>query len=94
MWAREWSPVASGDTMSIPHCESELLVSCVIIFLNGETFIGEAIESVLSQTWPNWELVMVDDGTTDGATEIVRRYCAAHPGRIRLITHPGGRTSA
>ena len=34
---------------------------------------------------------MVDDGTTDGATEIVRRYCAAHPDRIRLIAHPGGK---
>jgi len=77
--------------MNIPHCESEPLVSCVIIFLNGETFIGEAIESVLAQTVSDWELILVDDGTTDGATEIVRRYCASHPDRIRLISHPGGR---
>jgi len=69
---------------------SEPRVSCVTIFLNGETWIAEAIESVLSQTWRNWELIMVDDGTTDGATEIVRGYCASHPGRIRLIAHPGG----
>ncbi len=67
------------------------LVSCVTIFLNGEAYIAEAIESVLAQTWRNWELVLVDDGTTDGATEIVRRYCAAHPDRIRLIAHPGGK---
>jgi glycosyltransferase involved in cell wall biosynthesis len=69
---------------------AEPLVSCVTIFLNGEAYIAEAIESVLAQTWRNWELVMVDDGTTDGATEIVRRYCAAHPDRIRLVAHPGG----
>jgi glycosyltransferase involved in cell wall biosynthesis len=68
----------------------EPLISCVTIFLNGEKYIGEAIESVLAQTRSDWELILVDDGTTDGATEIVRGYCDAHPGRIRLISHPGG----
>jgi len=67
------------------------LVSCVTIFLNGEDYIGEAIESVLAQTMSDWELILVDDGTTDGATGIVRKYCAAHPDRIRMISHPGGR---
>ena len=67
------------------------LVSCVIPFLNGEKFIGETIESVLAQTWSNWELILVNDGTTDGAADIARRYCAAHPERIRCISHPGGR---
>ncbi len=67
------------------------LISCVIIFLNGEAFIAEAIESVLAQTWPNWELILVDDGTTDGASDIARRYCEAHPDRIRLIAHEAGR---
>ncbi len=65
------------------------LVSCVIIFLNGEDFIAEAIESVLAQTYPNWELALVDDGTTDGATAIARRYADAHPDRIRYLEHPG-----
>lgn len=67
------------------------LISCVMIFLNGEKYIGAAIESVLAQTRSDWELVLVDDGTTDGATAVVRGYCDAHPGRIRLISHPGGR---
>ena len=80
------------DVMSIVDPASDPpLVSCVIIFLNGEAFIAEAIESVLAQTWPNWELILVDDGTTDGAADIARRYCEAHPDRIRLIAHEGGR---
>ena len=67
------------------------LISCVMIFLNGEKYIGAAIESVLAQSRSDWELILVDDGTTDGATRIVRSYCEAHPGRIRMISHPGGR---
>lgn len=64
-------------------------MSCIIIFLNGEAYIREAIESVLAQTWAEWELILVDDGTTDGATAIARSYAAAHPDRIRYIEHPG-----
>lgn len=65
------------------------LVSCIIIFLNGEAYIREAIDSVLAQNYTEWELFLVDDGTTDGATEIARSYAAAHPGRIFYTQHPG-----
>ncbi len=64
------------------------LVSCVIIFLNGEKYIGEAIDSVIAQTYPNWELILVDDGTTDGATSIAQSYAAAHPDKIAYTEHP------
>jgi len=70
--------------------DAQPLVSCVMIFLNGERFIAEAIESVLGQTYRNWELILVDDGTTDGAAAIARDYACAHPGRIRVIAHSGG----
>lgn len=65
------------------------LVSCIIIFLNGEAHIAEAIDSIIAQTYETWELILVDDGTTDGATDIARRYAAEHPGQIRYIEHPG-----
>ena len=54
--------------------KNDPLVSVIIIFLNAEKFIHEAIESVISQTYSNWELILVDDGSTDGSTEIVRRF--------------------
>lgn len=66
------------------------LVSAIIIFLNGERFIEAAIRSVLDQSYPSWELILVDDGTTDGAIDIARRYAAADPGRIRCLSHPYG----
>jgi glycosyltransferase involved in cell wall biosynthesis len=63
------------------------LVTAVIIFLNGEKYIAESIESILAQSYTNWELVLVDDGSTDGATDIARDYAARHPDRIRYIEH-------
>lgn len=65
------------------------LVTAVMIFLNGEKYIGEAIESILAQTYSRWELVLVDDGSTDNATVIAQDYARRHPDRIRYIEHPG-----
>jgi glycosyltransferase involved in cell wall biosynthesis len=67
------------------------LVSAITIFYNGKRFLGEAIESVLAQTYPSWELLLVDDGSTDGASEIARDHAARHPDRIRYLEHDGHR---
>jgi glycosyltransferase involved in cell wall biosynthesis len=53
---------------------STLLVSVITIFPNAERFIQESIESVLTQTYRNWELLLVDGGSTDGSTGIAIRY--------------------
>ena len=63
-------------------------VSIVMIFLNEEEFINEAIDSVLAQTTDEWELVLVDDGSVDRSTEIARQYTAASPDRVRYVDHP------
>ncbi|WP_347302964.1 glycosyltransferase family A protein [Croceibacterium sp. TMG7-5b_MA50] len=73
----------TGDPLSTPP-----LITAVMIFRNGERFIAEAIESILAQTFTDWELVLVDDGSWDGATAIAQSYAAAHSGRIRYIEHP------
>jgi glycosyltransferase involved in cell wall biosynthesis len=65
------------------------LVSCVVIFWNAERFLAEAIDSIRAQTYAAWELVLVDDGSTDGSTAIARRLAAADPARIRYCEHPG-----
>jgi glycosyltransferase involved in cell wall biosynthesis len=68
---------------------SKPLVSGIIIFLNAEKFIEEAIESVFAQTYDNWELLLVDDGSTDKSTKIALRYAEQHPGKVRYLEHGG-----
>lgn len=70
---------------------SRPLVTNVIIFLNAENFIEEAIESVFAQTYNNWELLLVDDGSTDDSTRIALRYVERYPERVHYLEHPGHR---
>ena len=63
------------------------LISVIMIFLNAVEFIEEAIDSVLAQAYDNWELLLVDDGSTDTSTEIALRYAAQYPERIRYLAH-------
>jgi glycosyltransferase involved in cell wall biosynthesis len=67
---------------------TKALVSVIIIFLNTERFLQEAIESVLAQTYDAWELLLVDDGSTDGSTTIARQYADQFPDRVRYLEHP------
>jgi glycosyltransferase involved in cell wall biosynthesis/peptidoglycan/xylan/chitin deacetylase (PgdA/CDA1 family) len=67
------------------------LVSVIVPFLNGEKFIREAIESVFAQSYTNWEMLLVDDGSSDQSTHIAKDYEARHPGRVRYLEHDGHR---
>lgn len=54
--------------------DNQPLVSIIMPVYNCEKYISEAIESVLSQSYQNWELLIVDDGSTDHSPEIIDRY--------------------
>lgn len=70
--------------------DSTPAVTCIVIVYNGEVYLDEAIRSVIRQTCPDWELIVVDDGSSDGSREIARRH-GRTDGRIRLVTHPDRR---
>ena len=61
------------------------LVSVIVPVYNTEKYIGECIESILHQTYKNIELVLVNDGSTDGSLEICERYGQIDQ-RIRVIS--------
>jgi len=67
----------------------EPLVSVIMIFLNAEEFIQEAIESVLAQSYLNWELLLVDDGSRDSSSQVALRYAEQDPGKVRYLQHDG-----
>lgn len=63
------------------------LISVVIPVFNRDMYLDESIASVFAQTYDHWELILVDDGSTDKSYEIELAYAAKHPERIRCVTH-------
>ncbi len=61
------------------------LVSVCIASYNHERFIAEAVSSVIAQSYNNWELIVVDDASTDSSRKILQDIAAQYPDRIRLI---------
>jgi glycosyltransferase involved in cell wall biosynthesis len=64
--------------------DEQPLVSVVTPFYNTEDYLGEAIESVLAQTYRNYEYILVNNRSTDRSVEIAERYARRDP-RIRLL---------
>ncbi len=61
------------------------IVTVLMSAYNTEKYIAEAIESVLSQTMPDFEFIIIDDGSTDGTLNIIRSY---NDQRIKLVSRP------
>ena len=65
------------------------LVSVIIPFLNEERFLSEAIESVIHQTYPEWEMILVDDGSSDKSSDIAKAYACKNADKINYAEHEG-----
>jgi len=61
-------------------------VSIVMPVLNGERYLGQAVDSILAQTYKNYDLVAVDDGSTDSTRALLHQY-ADRP-MLRYLHHP------
>jgi glycosyltransferase involved in cell wall biosynthesis len=60
-------------------------ISVIVPIYNQAQFIRETVDSVLGQGYPNLELVLSDDGSTDGTTDILRAYAASEPDRVKVV---------
>lgn len=67
----------------------EGLVSIITPVYNSEKYVVETIESVLAQTYSDWEMILVDDGSKDHSAEVIRAYEQKDP-RITLLQQPNG----
>jgi glycosyltransferase involved in cell wall biosynthesis len=72
-----------------PVIDDPLLVSVILPVFNGERFVRDTIESVLRQTYRPLDVVVVDDGSTDGSMGIIRTFR-----QIRWVSHPNCGVSA
>jgi GT2 family glycosyltransferase len=79
----------NGQNAAASADDGRIMVSVVVIFLDEAEFIEQAIESVIGQTFQRWEILLVDDGSTDASSEIARGWSARLPGKIRYLEHPG-----
>ena len=66
------------------------MISILMSSYNYETYMGEAIRSVLKQTWVDFELLVIDDGSKDGSMALARSF-AEHDPRVRVLQHPDGK---
>lgn len=64
-----------------------VLVSVIIPTFNRAQYIGEAIDSIIAQTYTNWECIIVDDGCTDNTAEILQDY-TKRDSRIKYVVRP------
>ncbi len=65
------------------------LVSIITPMYNGERFVKQTINSVLNQTYPSWEIIVVDDGSKDIGPEIVNEY-VIKDSRVKLVSQKNG----
>lgn len=71
------------------------LVSIIVPVYNVKKFIRETMDSVLAQTYPHWELLLVEDGSSDGSADVITAYIAEkQESRIRMIRQPSNQGAA
>jgi hypothetical protein len=85
------SPPDGADALTPPEGADagRPLVSVVMPFKDAAPFLAEAASSVLAQTCRSLELLLVDDGGSDGSSDIAVGIRRQDPGRVRVLTHPG-----
>lgn len=66
------------------------LVSCIVPVFNGERYLRHALESILAQTYRPLEIIVVDDGSTDGSPDVAREFAQA----VRYLRQPNAGPAA
>ncbi len=65
------------------------MVSVIVPIFNAERYLSRTLDSVLAQSYTDWECILVDDGSTDSSAAVAQRYADADP-RFRCVSQPNG----
>jgi len=78
----------SGEQTPQPQAGSAQQPTVLVVLpaYNCESYLGQAIESIQAQTYPHWEMIIVDDASTDGTRAVAEGYAAGDP-RLRVIAN-------
>lgn len=69
------------------------LVSIITPLYNAERYVGQTIESVIAQTYPEWEMIIINDGSKDNSLAVAESYATKDP-RIHVFSQPNGGCAA
>lgn len=72
---------------------NDTLISVVVPVYNAAAYLDDCVRSILAQTWQNWELLLVDDGSPDACPALCDHWAAQDP-RIRVLHKPNGGVSS
>jgi glycosyltransferase involved in cell wall biosynthesis len=86
--------VALEDEMEPESLERRKTIAAIIPLYNGAKYINDALKSVVNQTRPADEILVVDDGSTDRGPDLVRDFAAKHPSVQLIGKNNGGQSSA
>ena len=81
-------PDAAETNETEPFNSSSPAISVIIPLYNAEDYLGECIDGILAQTFQDFELIIVDDCSTDSSCEIVESYIPKFDGRLKLYHTP------
>ncbi|MET3272779.1 UNVERIFIED_CONTAM: hypothetical protein ABID48_005179 [Paenibacillus phyllosphaerae] len=87
---REWAllaPILAGERQAVAQ-EREPVISVVLCMYNASDYMLWAVRSVLIQTYPDWELILVDDGSNDATDMVLKSNPLLQDTRIRMLSHP------
>ncbi|HUV46937.1 MAG TPA: glycosyltransferase [Candidatus Bathyarchaeia archaeon] len=75
----------TSPRQKLKHLAGQELVSIIMPVYNAADFLVESIQSIINQIYKSWELIIIDDASTDKSSQIIKRFKTRYPKKIKVI---------